>query len=236
MTARQPFLSRLRRWRRHACESVGIARYSRPGLRGLDRLLEGHLDFDDGRFIEAGANDGFKQSNTYYFEKLRGWTGLLIEPVPALAAEARRNRHGPVIEAALVAPEAVGIAELQFAGLMSTLTGALGDSAATRHHVELGLQLQRLPATYTLQVPARTLSSILDEVGWSGEIDLLSLDVEGGEPGALRGVDWERHAPRYLCIEARNRPAVEAALGSRYDVVAVLTDTGTSQDVLYRRR
>ena len=44
-----------------------------------------HLTRRGGVFVEAGANDGYAQSNTYYFERMRGWSGVLIEPVPELA-------------------------------------------------------------------------------------------------------------------------------------------------------
>ena len=35
-----------------------------------------------GFFIEAGAYDGADISNTFYFEKVLGWTGILVEPNP----------------------------------------------------------------------------------------------------------------------------------------------------------
>src|SRR5688572_8197056 len=66
----------LARARRTVCEAVGISRYSWMALNGLDRRLARHLDFDGGVFVEAGANDGVEQSNTYYFEKIRHWRGL----------------------------------------------------------------------------------------------------------------------------------------------------------------
>jgi FkbM family methyltransferase len=222
---------------RSMCEAVGVTRFSRPALYSIDLKLERHLDFDGGLFIEAGANDGYAQSNTYYFEKIRGWSGLLIEPVPTLAAECRRNRRGPVIEAALVAEAHPGErVELHFAGLMSTMDGALGGAAETARHVAQGLEVQGLAGSYRLRVPARSLSAILDELGMSRPIDLLSLDVEGAEAAALRGLDFARHAPRFICVEARDRPAIEALLGSRYRLVEVLTDLGSYQDLLYGLR
>lgn len=70
----------------------------------------------------------------------------------------------------------------------------------------------------TVTAPARTLSSLLDEMG-APEIDLMSLDLEGFEGPALRGLDLARHAPRYLVVEMRDadsRAAVEGVLGDRY--------------------
>ena len=49
-------------------------------LNSLDKKLEEYLDLDAGYFVELGANDGVNQSNTLYFEKFRGWHGVLIEP------------------------------------------------------------------------------------------------------------------------------------------------------------
>jgi FkbM family methyltransferase len=139
-----------------------------------------------------------------------------------------------VAEAALVAREEPGgMLELHFAGLMSTVSGALGDAAATARHVEAGLAVQGLKRTERLRVPARTLSSLIDEARIRLPIDLLSLDVEGAEPMALRGLDFNRHAPRFICVETRDRTAIAALLEPHYRLAEVLTDLGTHQDLLY---
>lgn len=228
----------LKRLGRGAGEALGVRRYARPALYEIDRKLERHLDRDGGVFIEAGANDGVRQSNTYYFEKIRGWKGLLVEPVPELAAECRKNRRASVVrEAALVEREVAGATvELHVAGLMSTVAGALGDGAATAEHVAAGRAVQGLAETRTIRVSARTLSALIDEAGLVGEIDLLSLDVEGAEEAALRGLDLRRHIPRFICVEARDEAAIAVVLGERYRVAEVLTDVGTHRDVLYARR
>lgn len=48
-------------------------------LNGIDFKLEKYLDYSNGYFVELGANDGVRQSNTKYFEQFRKWTGTLIE-------------------------------------------------------------------------------------------------------------------------------------------------------------
>ncbi len=227
----------LKRARRAVCESLGIHRYSRPALYDLDRKLERHLDLDGGVFIEAGANDGVRQSNTYYFERIRGWSGLLIEPVPELAAECRKNRRASVIEAALAATDVPGATvELHVAGLMSTVVGAMGDAAATDRHIAAALEIQKLVATRRIRVPARSLSALIDAAGFTRPIDLLSLDVEGAELMALRGLDLGRHAPRFICVEARQESEITALLAPRYELREVLTDVGTHRDLLFKRQ
>src|SRR4051794_4141832 len=60
-----------KRARRLAAEAHGDFSLSRPALYGMAGRLDRHLDFDGGFFVEAGANDGFDQSNTYHLERQR---------------------------------------------------------------------------------------------------------------------------------------------------------------------
>jgi hypothetical protein len=63
-------------------------------------------------------------------------------------------------------------------------------------------------------------------------VDLLSLDVEGYELPALKGLDLRRHQPRYVLVEARYRDEVHAYLSSHYELVEELS----FHDRLYRLR
>jgi FkbM family methyltransferase len=226
----------LNRARRRRAERRGSDRLSRPALHDLERKLDAALDRDGGFFVEAGANDGFTQSNTYWLERFRGWRGILVEPMPVYVEECRRERPGtPVVHAALVPANHEGeTVRMHFGDLMSTVEGAHGDEAAERDWVAPGLVLGWRDA-YEAEVPARTLSSILDEHG-APEVDLLSLDVEGFEPQALRGLDLDRHAPRWIVVEAHDlddgRAAIEEVIGERY----ILEDQLSPLDLLYRRR
>ena len=79
-------------------------------------------------------------------------------------------------------------------------------------------------------------SSLLDECRLDREIDLLSLDVEGAEPQALRGLDLRRHSPRWICVEARDPDEIRRLLDPTHRLVEILTDLGTHRDLLYARR
>jgi FkbM family methyltransferase len=226
---------RRERARRRRVEAAGLDHLSRPALHDMDRKLDAAINREGGFFVEAGANDGFTQSNTYWLERFRGWRGILVEPIPEYVHECRIERpDATVVHAALVPPDYPGDAvRMQFGDLLSTVHGAHGDSAAEREWVAPGLVLGWHDA-YEVDVPARTLSSILDEHD-TPEIDLLSLDVEGFETQALRGLDLNRHAPRWIVVEAhdieRGRSAIEAILGDRYRLESQITPL----DLLYRR-
>jgi FkbM family methyltransferase len=223
-----------RRLRRNAYERCGSDRYSHPARADLDRKLARYLPGYGGVFVEAGAFDGYTQSNTYWFERFRGWRGVLVEPIPELAALARRERpRSQVVECALVPPNAnLESVRMRYGGSMSLVAGAHANDEQERAHAELGARLTRR-TTYQLRVPARTLTAVLDDAGVTA-IDLLVLDVEGYEASALRGLDLDRHLPRFILVEiledARQRAQVEAALGGRYTLEARLSD----HDHLYR--
>ena len=202
------------------------------GLNELDKKLEQYIDFDNGLFVEAGANDGETQSNTAYFARHRGWRGLLVEPIPELAARCRAARLESVVEnCALVRPDADGQpVPMTYCGLMSVVDGGWSDPAAERAHVETGRQVQSL-TTYHVDVPGRSLSALLDKHRMS-HIDLLSLDVEGFERQALEGLDLRRHRPRFILVEARFREEIDDLLLPHYEAIAQLSH----HDVLYRTK
>jgi len=220
---------RKRKLKRNLFELVGNYRYSMPALNELDRKLESyilaHLDGKPGFFIEAGANDGFNQSNTFYFARRHGWAGLLIEPVPELAAHCRAIRpESLVVECALGPASAQGeTVTLHRAGLMSTIEGSIGDGDAQRTHLDRASELQPGVSTGAIEVPIRSMSSIIDEHRPSGAIDLLSLDVEGYEPQALSGLDFSRHRPRFICVEANDPDTIASILDPHYSLIEELS-------------
>lgn len=228
----------LARARRELFERGGSDRYSHPSLHGLDRALAELLPAGPGFFVEAGAYDGFIQSNTYWLERFRGWRGVLIEPVPHLFDRARRQRpNATVVNCALVPadyPETT--VTLRYGGLMSTVRGARGAGADEESHVSAGDMFGLDDVGHEVRVPARTLTSVLEEVRAPAEFELLSLDVEGFEASVLHGLDLDRFAPRVLLLEMHDvdaqRPAMEEILGDRYEFGSLLSPL----DALYRRR
>ena len=213
-------------------------------LDGMDTALLSHIAQHPGVFIEAGAYDGLTQSNTALLEFSYGWRGLLVEPVPELAERCAANRPGSVVEqAALVPPDHEGdLVSMTYCNRSSIVHGARGGPDEDAAWIETcrALPDQRGIEPRHLTVPARTLSSIVEKHRIS-RIDLVSLDLEGYEAPALRGLDFERHRPRLLLVEISNdRDAVESVLEPWYDAIAELSDHRDQEpawyDVLYRAR
>ena len=71
----------------------------KTGLNQIDQQLLQYLDYSGGFFVELGANDGIRQSNTLFLEKKKHWKGLLIEPFPERAKECEKNRPNSLYSA-----------------------------------------------------------------------------------------------------------------------------------------
>jgi FkbM family methyltransferase len=221
------------KFRRQAFESFGSDAYSRPSLHDLDIKLEKYLPDRNGFFIEAGANDGFHQSNTYYFERFRDWHGILIEGIPELYRKCAIERSkSKVFNCALVASDyQESHITMTYSNLMSIAEGARGSKEADTAHIKDGVNRQWLVEPYQIQVPARTLTSILDECQVE-KIDLFSLDVEGYELNVLKGIDFDKYQPNWMLIEAWQRQEIDSYLQPLYEPVAKIS----YHDVLYKSK
>lgn len=206
--------------------------YPWTGLNGLDRKIIPYLPRTGGFFVEAGANDGIRQSNTHYLEKRRGWTGLLVEPIPRLASKCRKNRKRSIIEeCVLVAPDNQGQeVEIVDLDLMTAVVDGFSDLAEMNKRISLAEQVQKIKSN-KITVASKTLNSLL-ELHQKYEIDLLSLDVEGFELEVLKGLDLKRFSVSVILIETTNPHLVQIALGDDY----VLVEQFSHHDYVFRKK
>jgi FkbM family methyltransferase len=219
-----PIIKRvLRPYRRPLFEALGSDRYSHLAINELDRQLAPYLDFRNGSFIECGGNDGLTQSNTYWFERFRGWRGIMIEAAPELAAACRRNRpRATVINAAMVASSDIKSVKMASANLMGYVHGSFLSLDDELVHRANAIKAQRLDALHEIEVPARTLASVLDDLQVP-ETDFFSLDVEGYEVDVLQGMDIARNRPRYILVETKRINDVLDTLEHHYAVANKLS-------------
>ncbi len=181
-----------------------------------------------GLFVEVGANDGVFVSNTWGLAE-RGWTGLMVEPVPELAHTCRRNHAAHpgirVFEQAISSP---GVDELRLhvAGTMTTASEAAFEEFQT-----VDWARDAVKDAPEIVVPCSTLDAFLAEQSVEPGLDVLVVDVEGLETEVFDGFGLEHWRPKMMIVEildthpdltagaARERALAERILQAPYVVV-----------------
>jgi FkbM family methyltransferase len=155
----------------------------------LWRVLHG---VERGCYVDVGAFDPVVDSISWSFYE-QGWQGVLIEPVPSLAAAIRRRRPNDItIEAAAGARR--GTASLFVTASIgnSTLVPDVADRVAAT-----GVEFSEIV------VSVAPLNDLLEDAGLDARtIHFCTIDVEGSESDVLAGFDLARWRPWILVIEA----------------------------------
>jgi FkbM family methyltransferase len=177
-------------------------------LYNLDKKIESYVNFNNGYFVELGANDGITFSNTYYFEKYRGWRGILIEPVPHnyLKCLENRSKETQVFCNACVSFQyKEKFVEIIYSDMMSTSLGLETDINNPENHSLIAKQfLKKDENNFNFGAIANQLNNILLKADAPKQIDFLSLDVEGTEIEVLKGINHNEYRFKFICIESRD--------------------------------
>lgn len=203
--------------KRKIYEFCQIDKLSKP-YPDHEKLLK-YVDKKNGFFVVGGGNDGYQDDPTYYLERFRSWTGIIIEPTK-IKKYCRINRpRATIIDKALVSHE--------FSNSSLTLidcnamTVVKDSFDGYQEWIRAGEQTQKIVAK-EIVVEVTTLDSILENYFHHHKprpIDLVTLDLEGYELEALRGFDLVKFHPTFLLIEIHTperKREIENFLGVNY--------------------
>lgn len=144
----------------------------------------------DGTFVEVGANDPQFGSTTWLLEQ-KGWSGVLIEPLPDLAARLRAERQkSKVFQVACTSRIKVGIGSLHI-----PVGDYHGFATLEKNVDDVGVVYDRVE-----KVPLQTLDQILAQADIT-VVDFISIDTEGTELDVLDGFSLARFKPRLVLLE-----------------------------------
>lgn len=145
-----------------------------------------------GKYVELGAFDGVKASNSRFFDLCLGWEGLLIEGHPVSFQRLVQNR--PAAHRMNFAPSC--------SAEMAATNGTVRFSA--RDFTSAGLS-EFVKARNEVLVPCGPLGPVLHHIFQGGTIDFFSLDVEGAELLVLDTVEFHAVRIDVLMVESWNR-------------------------------
>jgi FkbM family methyltransferase len=161
-----------------------------------------------GIFVDVGAYDGISGSNTLFYEKFLGWSGLCIEPDAAQFTKLAAMRSCACLQTCIADRD--GTAEFVSVTEGLTMMGGLAE-----HYDPADVKaLSERSKIARLEMETRRLDHVLDENG-IGRIDYLSIDTEGSELAILKSFDLARFGVRALSVENnRNTPEIGSHLAS----------------------
>ena len=153
---------------------------------GQDKIVDKLLNHrTNGFFVEARAYDGEILSNTFFLEKERNWTGLLVEANPSLFRELKSKKRHAYLSNTCLSRTKYAVAE------NFTFADEVGGIKATEYK-------NRVTGSGMVQcIPLTTYLLALDTY----RIDYFSLDVEGAEADVLRQIDFQRFRIDVVSVE-----------------------------------
>jgi len=162
-----------------------------------------------GYFVDVGAYDGVTFSNSLFFERHLGWSGICIEPLPAAFEKLRACRTAICLNCAVADRDGTGeFVDVDMPNFGKMYSG-LRAEYDSRHVQVLN---NNMTGSRVIEVSLRRLADILDENG-ARKIDYLSLDTEGGELKILKSIDLKSYDIRVISVENNYAdPAIPAHL------------------------
>jgi FkbM family methyltransferase len=154
-----------------------------------------------GYFVEFGATDGVRLSNTYLLEKEFEWTGLCAEPNPEFLVKLKRNRSCTVC-----ADCVAGESGRQVEFLLADEFGGIAEYCLDQHNKRR--QAYR-DLGKTLVISTVSLDELLRKHNAPRTIDYLSIDTEGSEYDILRHFPFDEWDMRLISVEHNFMPIRE---------------------------
>jgi len=161
----------------------------------------------EGVCVDVGAYDGVGMSNTLYFEE-RGWRCLCIEPIYeefVKCAQRRKETLNCCIADDDKNDQIFTIYKV--GGSTAAISSLQPDPRLIHSHQHI------ITSSETRTTKVRSLTSVLDQMGYPHNIDFISIDTENTELDVLKGLNLTKYKVRYFIIENNfNEPMIELYL------------------------
>ena len=151
---------------------------------------------DDGIFVDVGAADAIKRSNTYHFEK-NGWKGLCIEGDPFFF-ESNSDEEGENYPLSKYRGHAIN-------AVISENDGELEFMSRGRHSLSQVWNENHWPSSEHTKVPCFRLDTILKKYDWIEGIDLLDISTRGHDFEVWNSFDYKKYNPKIIITELDRR-------------------------------
>ena len=173
----------------------GIISFSQSGE---DVIMNRYFEFigiQSPTYLDIGANDPEKFSNTYFFYK-KGSSGVCVEPNPALVGKFSKLRPRD-----RVLNVGVGISQEKEADFYIMDWHEFSTLSKERAYKVQTFYNGRNNIKEIVKIPLITINEIINN--WFSKVpDILNLDVEGIDFEIIQKLDFEKYRPTIICIES----------------------------------
>ena len=205
-------------------------------LNKLDIITEKYLNYNSGYYVEIGANDGFNQSNSLYFEIYKDWNGILVEPLKEKFLDLRKYREhkknkffNNICAGFDFKKKNVEIINMNLMSLSKEINNSMEIS---QHIKKFEKRVGKKNQISKQIIEVLTLNRIFEIANAPHLMDILFLDTEGTELEVLKGINFKRYNFKFMCIEVRNQKEIENFL-KKYDYE--LIDKVSHHDFLFKK-
>lgn len=169
-----------------------------PSQLGQDIFVLEKLNYmKKGFFVEFGADDGIKLSNTYLLEKEFNWSGIVAEPAIIHRDILKKNRNCH-IENKCVFSESGKVS--YFTETKITELSFLNKHPPNDQKVDEELANERKNGL-TYKVETISLNDLLQKYNCPKIFEYLSIDTEGTEYEIIKNLNFNRFLPKIITIE-----------------------------------
>jgi len=187
------------------------------------QILKKYLNFKNGYYIEIGANDGVRYSNTLFLEKNLNWSGILIEPSNRFnLLKKYRGKNNKLFNLACCSFEEKNkIKEYIYADLSTFSKDKYKDKISLEkylNHIDKSFS----DKFYNFRAPVKPLNDLLIQSRAPKIIDFFSLDVEGEELQVLQGINFREYSFKFILIEGFDQEILNFLKEKKYTVLKKL--------------
>ncbi len=151
-----------------------------------------------GWFIDVGAHES--GNDTILLEKM-GWNGICVEPCDDLFQRLKESRSC-ICENICIGNKDGQVDFCWNQGYTSALSGVV-EYYSPEHIHRINSENKNYGGSASLvKKTIKTLTTLLDSLDAPSHIELLKIDVEGGEYAVLEGTDFDRYTFDLITIEA----------------------------------
>ncbi len=170
---------------------------------GEDVILRKFLSgLKSGFYVDLGAHDHKDGSNTFYLYLL-GWSGVCVDPLPGVRKKFLKNRPRDIFIDKAIVSNNTSEKTIDFNFFQDFPDNS---TISNERLVDLKQKFNRAPSS-VIQVETISISTLIKNHIGSTEVNLLNIDIEGGEFDILSSFMKEKVYPWIICVEEIGRYA-----------------------------